>query len=183
MCGIVGIIANNEVSTEIYEGLLSLQHRGQDCAGMGTYSDRFHIKKGMGLVRDVFSQSDISRLKGNLGLGQVRYPTVGGGSVEDVQPFRASAPYGILMAHNGNVFNYWQLREELFKNDLRQINSNNDVEVILNVFAYELSRFCHKDFFINRFRSEAEKTPYFPSITFVSAPLVVRQSQKTKSEK
>ncbi len=147
MCGITGIISNGPVATELYESLLCLQHRGQDCAGVATYSDRFHIKKGMGLVREVFHQEDIVNLKGSLGIGQVRYPTVGGGTPEEVQPFKVSSPYGIAMAHNGNVFNFWELKEELFKHDFRQINSNNDVEVILNVFAYELSRFCHRDFF------------------------------------
>ncbi|MDP2586974.1 MAG: amidophosphoribosyltransferase [Candidatus Komeilibacteria bacterium] len=147
MCGITGIIGNNSVATEIYEGLLCLQHRGQDSAGMVTYGNRFHLKKGMGLVRDVFSQDDILHLEGKMGIGQVRYPTVGGGSAEDTQPFIASSPYGIAMAHNGNVFNHWQLKKELFEKDNRQVNSNNDVEVILNVFAHELSRFCHKEFF------------------------------------
>ena len=147
MCGIAGIIGNNPVSTEIYESLLSLQHRGQDCAGLATYDKRFNIKKGLGLVRDVFHQQDMLNLKGRMGIGQVRYPTVGGGTEEDVQPFRVGTPYGIAMVHNGNVYNYWQLKEELLAKNLRQINSNNDVEVILNVFAYELSRFCHRDFF------------------------------------
>ncbi|OGY88979.1 MAG: amidophosphoribosyltransferase [Candidatus Komeilibacteria bacterium RIFCSPLOWO2_01_FULL_45_10] len=147
MCGITGIISNNEVSTELYESLLALQHRGQDCAGICTYSDRFHLKKGMGLVREVFHQEDIFNLKGAMGIGQVRYPTVGGGTPEEVQPFMTSSPYGIAMAHNGNVFNFWELKQELFEKDFRQINSNNDVEVILNVFAYELSRFCHREFF------------------------------------
>lgn len=147
MCGIIGIISNSQVSTEIYESMLALQHRGQDSAGMATYSDRFHLKKGMGLVREVFIQEDIFNLKGNMGIGQVRYPTVGGGTAEEVQPFISSSPYGIAMAHNGNVFNFWELKKELFEKDYRQVNSNNDVEVILNVFAYELSRFCHREFF------------------------------------
>ncbi|MCX6785747.1 MAG: amidophosphoribosyltransferase [Candidatus Komeilibacteria bacterium] len=147
MCGITGIIGNGSVSTEIYESLLALQHRGQDSAGMTTYSDRFHSKKGLGLVREVFHLEDMVNLKGNMGIGQVRYPTVGGGTAEEVQPFVVSSPYGIAMAHNGNVFNFWELKKELFEKDSRQINSNNDVELILNVFAYELSRFCHKEFF------------------------------------
>ncbi len=147
MCGITGIIGNKSVATEIYEGLLCLQHRGQDSAGLATYSDRFHLKKGMGLVRDVFSQDDILHLQGTMGIGMVRYPTVGGGSAEDTQPFITSSPYGIAMAHNGNIFNFWQLKKELFERDNRQINSNNDLEAILNVFAHELSRFCHKEFF------------------------------------
>jgi amidophosphoribosyltransferase len=147
MCGITGIIGNSSVSTEIYESLLALQHRGQDSAGMATYSDRFHLKKGNGLVREVFHQEDISGLKGSIGIGSVRYPTVGGGPAEDSQPFIVNSPYGIAMAFNGNVFNFWQLKKELFEKDNRQVNTNSDVEVILNVFAHELSRFCHKEFF------------------------------------
>lgn len=147
MCGIVGMIGNKEVAVEVYEGLICLQHRGQDSAGIATYSDRFHLKKGMGQVREVFNQEEMSSLRGSMGIGHVRYTTVGGGTAEEVQPFIVGSPYGIAMAHNGNVFNFWQLKEELFKKDYRQINSNNDVEVILNVFAYEMARFCHRDFF------------------------------------
>ena len=147
MCGIAGIIGNGQVSTELYESLLALQHRGQDCAGISTYNKCFHQKRGLGLVREVFSQEDIFDLKGNMGIGQVRYPTVGAITKEEVQPFYVNSPYGISMAYNGNVYNYWQLKEELFKNDLRHTNSSSDMEVILNVFAYELSRFCHRDFF------------------------------------
>ncbi len=147
MCGITGIISNSQVSTELYESLLALQHRGQDCAGIATYSDRFHLRKGLGLVREVFRQEHMLRLGGNMGIGQVRYPTVGGGAIEDVQPFVVGSPYGIAIVHNGNIFNFNELKEELFKENLRQINSNNDVEAVLNVFAYELSRFCHRDFF------------------------------------
>src|SRR3989344_6492185 len=147
MCGIVGIISNSFVATEVYESLLALQQRGQDCAGIGTYEKSFHIRRGMGLVREVFHQGNIVNLTGNMGIGQVRYPTVGGGTVDDVQPFVVNSPYGIAMAHNGNVFNFWELKKELFEKDYRQVNSNNDVEVILNVFAYELSRFCHREFF------------------------------------
>jgi amidophosphoribosyltransferase len=147
MCGIVGIISCSGVSTELYESLLCLQHRGQDSAGIGTYSDHFHIKKGLGLVREVFLDKDIEYLKGNMGIGQVRYPTIGGVSIDDVQPFRVSSPYGIMMAHNGNVFNFWELKQELFERDLRMVNSGNDVELILNVLAYELSQIPKGDFF------------------------------------
>lgn len=147
MCGIVGLISNQSVAVEIYESLICLQHRGQDSAGVATYNSQFHLKKGMGLVRDVFKQKDIEYLKGNLGIGHVRYPTVGGGTIEDSQPFIVNSPYGIAMAHNGNIFNFQELKKELFEQNLRHINSSCDVEVILNVFAYELSRFCHRDFF------------------------------------
>lgn len=147
MCGIVGIIGNKDVAVEVYDGLICLQHRGQDSAGIATYNQQFHLKKGMGLVRDIFHQEHMLQLKGNVGIGQVRYPTIGGGTIEDAQPFIVNSPYGIAMAHNGNVFNFSQLKEELFKQNLRHLNSNCDVEAILNVFAHELSRFCRRDFF------------------------------------
>ncbi|MBU1131219.1 amidophosphoribosyltransferase [Patescibacteria group bacterium] len=147
MCGIIGIIGNQDVAVEIYEGLICLQHRGQDSAGIATYNKQFHLKKGMGLVRDIFRQDHMENLRGNLGLGHVRYPTVGVKSAEDAQPFIVNSPYGIAMAHNGNVFNFDKLKHELFEENFRHINSNCDVEVILNVFAYELQRFCHRDFF------------------------------------
>jgi len=148
MCGIVGIISNKKVAVEIYEGLMCLQHRGQDSAGIATYNNQFHQKKGLGLVRDIFHQQHMDNLDGNLGIGWLRYPTVGGKTtIEDTQPFVVNSPYGIAMVHNGNIFNFHQLKQELSKENLRHINSNNDVEVILNVFAHELSRFCHRDFF------------------------------------
>lgn len=147
MCGIVGIIGKNPAATQIYDGLIALQHRGQDSAGIATYNKRFHLYKGMGLVRDVFRQEHMDYLQGSMGIGQVRYPTVGGHGIEDAQPFIAYSPYGIAMAHNGNTYNFAELKQELIDKDNRYINSNNDVEVILNIFAYELSRFCHKDFF------------------------------------
>ncbi len=147
MCGIVGIFGNHSIATEIYDGLISLQHRGQDSAGIATYNKRFHLHKGMGLVRDIFRQEHMNFLEGNIGIGQVRYPTVGGYGLEDAQPFITGSPYGIAMAHNGNIYNFPELKKELIDNEYRYINSNNDVEVILSIFAYELSRFCHKEFF------------------------------------
>jgi amidophosphoribosyltransferase len=107
---------------------------------MMTYSDRFHLRKGLGYVREVFGQSDMGKLAGRLGIGHVRYATAGGGAAEDVQPFQVNSPYGIALVHNGNLFNVWQLREELFARDLRQVNSQNDAEVLLNVFASGLTR-------------------------------------------
>lgn len=140
MCGIVGIISDRPVSLALYESLTALQHRGQDSAGMMTYSDRFHQKKGLGYVREVFGPGDMGKLQGRLGIGHVRYTTAGGGTTGDVQPFQVNSPYGIALVHNGNVFNVWQLREELFARDLRQVNSQNDAEVLLNVFAAGLTR-------------------------------------------
>ncbi len=147
MCGIVGIIGNQDVGVEVYEGLICLQHRGQDSAGITTYNKQFHTKKGLGLVRDVFSQEDMNHLLGNIGIGQVRYPTVGGANIEDAQPFSVHSPYGIAMAHNGNVYNFQELKKELVEKNQRHINSNCDVEAILYVFAHEMSKYCHKDFF------------------------------------
>jgi amidophosphoribosyltransferase len=135
MCGVIGIYDNEEVIEKMYNGLLTLQHRGQDAAGILTYDNKFHLKKGKGLVRDIFLPSNLARLKGNIGIGHTRYPTVGGGPVEDAQPFWINAPFGIAGAHNGNVSNFLPLKRELFTKFRTIINSNCDVEVILNVFA------------------------------------------------
>ncbi|MFP4082063.1 MAG: amidophosphoribosyltransferase [Candidatus Aminicenantes bacterium] len=139
MCGVVGIFGNEDVFKDIYQGLLAIQHRGQDSAGIITYDGRFHVKKGNGLVRDIFTAENVQRLKGNTGLGHTRYPTIGGGRGEDAQPFLVNSPFGIIMAHNGNVINYSQLKRVLFEKYHRLLNSDNDVEVILNVFAQELA--------------------------------------------
>jgi amidophosphoribosyltransferase len=147
MCGIAGMLACGPVAAELAESLTALQHRGQDSAGMVTYSDHFHMKKGPGYVREVFDQGEIVKLQGRMGIGHVRYTTVGGGAVEDVQPFRVNSPYGIAMVTNGNLFNVWRLKEELFFKDLRQVNSANDAEVLLNVFAAALAPAGEGDFF------------------------------------
>jgi len=140
MCGIVGLIENEEVVERLYRGLIALQHRGQDAAGLLTYDGIFHHRKGVGLVRDVFSTYEkVENLVGNLGMGQVRYPTIGGGSVEDAQPFTVNYPYGIGIVHNGNVTNYNDVRRYLKEKTKRMLNSKNDVEAILNVFAESLA--------------------------------------------
>jgi len=133
-------LGKTDVVGDIYLGLMTIQHRGQDAAGAITYSDRFNLKKGHGLVQQVFNEKNLARLKGNMGLGHVRYPTAGGGGAEDAQPFYANLPYGIALAHNGNLTNYWLLRRELFEKAKRQINSTSDSEVLLNVFAEALSK-------------------------------------------
>ncbi|MFH1292147.1 MAG: amidophosphoribosyltransferase [bacterium] len=139
MCGILGIYSHKPVITDIYDGLIHLQHRGQDAAGICTYSNRFHIKKGSGYVRDVFHQGNVERLYGNWGIGHTRYSTVGSRySSEDAQPFTLHSPYGIAMAHNGDLTNYKQLKKELSVQDKRHSNSDCDVELILNVFASKL---------------------------------------------
>ncbi|MCX6555869.1 MAG: amidophosphoribosyltransferase [Candidatus Aminicenantes bacterium] len=140
MCGILGIYSSEPVIGKLYNGLLTLQHRGQDSAGILTYDDHFHLKKGNGLVRDIFDERNIARLKGNVGIGHTRYPTVGVGSVEDSQPFWVNHPFGIAAVHNGNVMNFMDLKKDLFATSHIIINSNNDVEVILNVFAEALEK-------------------------------------------
>jgi len=140
MCGVIGIYGNNEVFKDLYQGLLSIQHRGQDSAGIITYDGcRFHTKKGNGLVRDIFTKDHFKRLTGHIGIGHTRYPTIGGGRGEDAQPFFVNSPFGIIMAHNGNVINYRELNKILFNQYHRHLTSNNDVEIILNIFAQELA--------------------------------------------
>ncbi|MFQ3303281.1 amidophosphoribosyltransferase [Candidatus Njordibacter sp. Uisw_039] len=141
MCGIVGIVAKSYVNQEIYDALTFLQHRGQDAAGIVTCQDgRFFLRKDNGLVRDVFRTRHMRRLVGNMGIGHVRYPTAGSSSAAESQPFYVNSPYGIALAHNGNLTNAAELAESIFKADLRHINTNSDSEVLLNVFAHELQR-------------------------------------------
>jgi amidophosphoribosyltransferase len=139
MCGFIGVIGSESAVHEIYDGLVAVQHRGQDAAGIITYDGRFHVKKGEGLVRDIFSSDNVERLRGSIGVGHVRYPTVGSGGGEDAQPFTVNYPFGIVMAHNGNVANYEDLRGELAVEGLRHLYSACDVEVVLNVFANALA--------------------------------------------
>ena len=121
MCGFIGIYGPDGVdaANEVYEGLLAVQHRGQDAAGIITFTDSFHVKKGLGLVRDVFNERNMARLRGPLGVGHVRYPTVGSGADDDVQPFHMVFPNGIAMAHNGNVTNFLELKERLGRSGVR----------------------------------------------------------------
>ena len=139
MCGVIGIHSNENVFNDLYQGILAIQHRGQDSAGMITYDGRFHTKKGNGLVNDIFDAANAQRLLGPIGIGHTRYPTVGGGRGEDAQPFFVNSPFGIIMAHNGNVVNYTELKERLFLKHRRILNSDNDVEAVLNIFAQELA--------------------------------------------
>jgi amidophosphoribosyltransferase len=140
MCGFLGLIGTDAPVREIHDGLLAIQHRGQDAAGIVAYDGRFHMRKGEGLVRDVFKPSAMRGVEGELALGHVRYPTVGSGGVEDAQPFVLSHPFGIAMAHNGNVANYVDLVEKLQARGRRHLLSRCDVEVILNVFADSVAR-------------------------------------------
>ncbi|WP_417150017.1 amidophosphoribosyltransferase, partial [Parasutterella excrementihominis] len=141
MCGIVALYASGPVNQRLYDALLLLQHRGQDAAGICTVEGRhFHMHKGMGLVRDVFRTRNMRDLLGNCGIGQVRYPTQGNATAADEsQPFYVNAPFGIVLAHNGNLTNAEELAQELYELDRRHINTTSDSEVLLNVFANELA--------------------------------------------
>lgn len=140
MCGIVGIQSKEEVVSNIYDSLLIIQHRGQDAAGIVTYSDKFNIKKGEGLVRDAFHQEDFNSLKGNIGIGHVRYPTLGGMGIENAQPFISNSPYGIAFAFNGNIINFNSLKEKLEKDGRRIIISSSDAELLLNLLSEEMEK-------------------------------------------
>ena len=142
MCGIVGVVASAPVNQLIYDALLLLQHRGQDAAGIVTQLGRkVFMHKAKGMVRDVFRTRNMRALPGNVGLGQVRYPTAGNAySEEEAQPFYVNAPFGIVLVHNGNLTNAQALKTELFTTDHRHINTESDSEVLLNVFAHELEK-------------------------------------------
>ena len=142
MCGIIGILSNTPVNQEIYDGLLVLQHRGQDSAGMATSDGkRLYIRRKNGLVTDVFRKEHMKRLVGNMGVGHLRYPTAGGSSNSEAQPFYVNSPYGISLAHNGNLTNAHELKKELYKQDRRHINTTSDSEILLNIFAQELQKY------------------------------------------
>jgi amidophosphoribosyltransferase len=140
MCGILGVVANNSVNQLLYDALLVLQHRGQDAAGIVTAEgSTFHMHKGSGMVRDVFRTRDMRFLLGNIGIAHCRYPTAGSAySAGEAQPFYVNSPFGIVLGHNGNLTNSEQLKRDLFRQDLRHVNTNSDSEVLLNVLAHEL---------------------------------------------
>ena len=142
MCGIVGISAETNVAAEIYDSLLMLQHRGQDAAGISicNIDDKLNTRKSMGYVRDVFVQRHMDKLVGNYGIGHVRYPTAGGAGKEFAQPYYVNSPYGISLAHNGNLTNAKQLASELFHAEMRHLTTDSDSEVLLNIFAHELGK-------------------------------------------
>src|ERR1700755_3232228 len=142
MCGILGVVANSPVNQLLYDGLLILQHRGQDAAGIVTsVSNTFHMHKGPGLVRDVFRTRNMRALPGEIGVGHCRYPTAGSPfKPGEAQPFYVSSPFGIVLGHNGNLTNSDTLKQEMFRQDLRHINTRSDSEVLLNVLAHELEQ-------------------------------------------
>jgi len=146
MCGIIGIVANQPVNQMLYDGLLVLQHRGQDAAGIATCNDgRFYMHKNNGYVKDVFQTRHMRNLVGNVGIGHVRYPTAGSSSTAEAQPFYVNSPYGIVLGHNGNLTNADRLKDDIFKQDLRHINTNSDSEVLLNVLAHSIEQSTQKN--------------------------------------
>ncbi|MBK6416429.1 amidophosphoribosyltransferase [Thermomonas sp.] len=139
MCGIVGIVGQGEVAAELYDGLTVLQHRGQDAAGIATADGgKLRVHKGNGLVRDVFDATSMALLSGRVGIAHCRYPTAGSEGSDEAQPFYVNSPFGIALAHNGNLVNTDALRREVFEQDRRNVNTESDSEVLLNVFAHEL---------------------------------------------
>ncbi|MBU2872301.1 amidophosphoribosyltransferase [Colwellia sp. E2M01] len=141
MCGIVGIVGKTPVSQYIYDGLTVLQHRGQDAAGIVTiHNNTFRLRKANGLVKDVFHTRHMLRLQGNIGIGHIRYPTAGTSSSSEAQPFYANSPFGLSLAHNGNLTNADELRTWLFNEARRHVNTTSDSEVLLNILAHELQQ-------------------------------------------
>ena len=159
MCGLVGVVASNNVGVCLYDTLTVLQHRGQDAAGIMTSDNgKLNLRKDNGLVKDVFHNRHMRRLTGQMGIGHVRYPTAGGSSPALAQPFYVNSPYGLALAHNGNLTNAAELSRDLFKEDLRHINTDSDSEVLLNIFAHELQQ---------RGKIEPEALDVFAAVTGV----------------
>ncbi len=139
MCGILGIVGNTDVAAQLYDGLTVLQHRGQDAAGIATADgNKLRVHKRNGLVSEVFDESSMQLLQGKVGIAHCRYPTAGSEGSDEAQPFYVNSPYGIALAHNGNLINTDTLRREVFEQDRRNVNTESDSEVMLNVFAHEL---------------------------------------------
>src|SRR3989344_1616325 len=139
MCGILALSGYQDVIQDLYDGLIVLQHRGQDAAGIVTYNSQFHLKKSNGMVRDVFHTKSLERLKGPMGIGHVRYPTAGCSSEFEAQPFFVSTPFGIALAHNGNLTNSAELSAELREKYFRHLTTTSDSEVLLNVLSVALT--------------------------------------------
>ena len=135
MCGIVGIASHERVASELYDSLIHLQHRGQDASGILTADHRFHVKHGMGLVREIFTADEIARMPGNRGIAHTRYPTAGGYSESDVQPLWIGSPRGIALAHNGNLVNHRELGDIIRYAEHQHLNSSLDSEVLLHLLA------------------------------------------------
>ena len=140
MCGIVGIVGCADVSEDLIDALTALQHRGQDAAGIVTCNRTIRQRKGNGMVRDVFQPHHMEALRGPMGIGHIRYPTAGSESPDEAQPFYVNSPYGIALAHNGNLINAGELGVAVFREELRHVNTQSDTEILLNIFASELAR-------------------------------------------
>ena len=141
MCGIAGIVSHKNVNQELYDALTVLQHRGQDAAGIVTCDEgRFYLRKDNGLTRDVFSNKQMMKLRGAMGIAHVRYPTAGCSSSAEAQPFYVNSPFGLTLAHNGNLTNSEELKKQLFMDDQRHLNTDSDSEILLNIFAHELQQ-------------------------------------------
>jgi amidophosphoribosyltransferase len=161
MCGIIGVVSKSVVNQTLYDGLTIIQHRGQDAAGIVTCdNERLYLRKNNGLVRDVFQTRHMLNLKGNMGIGHVRYPTAGCSSSAEAQPFYVNSPYGITLAHNGNLTNSDQLKRDLMNLDRRHLNTGSDSEVLLNIFAFELQK-------VGKKRSELTAEDIFAAISKV----------------
>lgn len=140
MCGIVGFYGRNQVVYDLVAGLTALQHRGQDSAGVVTFEEMFHVKKGLGLVANVFREKNLERLRGNMGIGHARYTTQGTNELVNVQPFAVNYPFGLAMVHNGNVINFKELRKTLYEDHHRLLETSNDLELLLYTLAAELEQ-------------------------------------------
>lgn len=140
MCGIIAVSGFRDVIQDLYDGLIVLQHRGQDAAGIVTFNNQFHMKKATGMVTEVFHNKSLARLRGPMGIGHVRYPTAGCSSEFEAQPFFVNSPFGMALAHNGNLTNSSQLTKEITEKDYRHLNTTSDSEVLLNVFSLALRK-------------------------------------------
>ena len=159
MCGIIGITAESPIFSDMYDGLTTLQHRGQDAAGMMTFDgSQFHSKRGDGLVRDVFRTRDAQRLMGHIGIGHCRYPTAGTYDPAEAQPFFVNAPFGLALVHNGNLTNTEHLRADLSRHQVRHMNTKSDSEILLNIFADELQRENMQDFLLDKLFAATKRT-------------------------
>ncbi len=133
------------VNQSIYDALTVLQHRGQDAAGIITIdaNNCFRLRKANGLVSDIFEARHMQRLQGNMGIGHVRYPTAGSSSASEAQPFYVNSPYGITLAHYGNLTNAHELRKNCLKKNAATSTPLRLLEILLNIFASELDNFRH----------------------------------------
>jgi amidophosphoribosyltransferase len=149
MCGIIGITHSNNASLDVLKGLLLLQHRGQDSAGILSFdeeSNRIFLKKDLGLVANVFNNTDVEELKGQFAIGHTRYSTIGKINKLDIQPMLENYPYGAGAVHNGNVENYLELKKYVEANQ-RYLSTNNDLEIMMHFISNGLLKFQDDNFF------------------------------------